>query len=133
MSERVDRPGPGHLDDAVRVRPLGGVEVHLGVGPRRDVGEDEVPGAGARRALPGFAAVEVDAVQAVVARLLERRLGQQQVGVGGQVVEGVAWAGVAAVVLERVALVGELLATARTRRRPEGALGHAGPRFGLAE
>src|SRR5207248_2966711 len=86
VSDLEHRAGGGQVDRAV-VGGLGGAEVELGVGPRGDVGQHQPADAGGGGALPGLAAVEVQAQQAVVARLLEGGLGQQQVGALGQVVQ----------------------------------------------
>src|SRR5690554_3123431 len=76
-----DRAGGGELDGAAV--GLGGLGADdLGVGPRRQVGEDELPGGGERRGLPGPPAGEVDAPHGVAA-LLEGRLAEEEVDVAG--------------------------------------------------
>src|SRR5690606_29831806 len=63
---------------------------------RHQVGEDQAPGAGALRVLAGLPAGQVD-VLGVVVVVVEGRLAQEQVGVGGQVDQLLAGGGVTAV------------------------------------
>ena len=85
----------GQLHRAV-VDRAGVAQVDLGVGPRRDVGEDEPPSLRLPRVLAGLAAVEVQ-VGDVLLAVGEGCLAEEQVGVPRRVRQRVADAGVAGV------------------------------------
>jgi hypothetical protein len=91
----VHRAGLRQLHRAVE--DLAGVgEVDVGVRPRRDVGEDEPARTGAVGVFPGFAAVEVQGGDVLLA-VREGRLAQEEVGPVGEGQQRVAGAGVAGV------------------------------------